>query len=94
MRGHVLISHTHWDHIQGLPFFAPLFEPGNEWHVYAPRGLDTSIDKTLAGQMQYTYFPVALLDFGANIRYHDLVEGHVRDRRRPRHDAATSTIPR
>ena len=48
---------------------------GNVWHVYGPRGLDTSIDKTLAGQMQYTYFPVQLLDFGATIEYHDLVEG-------------------
>ena len=37
--GHILISHTHWDHIQGLPFFAPLFAPGNEWHIYGPRGL-------------------------------------------------------
>jgi phosphoribosyl 1,2-cyclic phosphodiesterase len=75
VRGHLLIGHTHWDHIQGLPFFAPMFQPGNEWHVYGPRGLDMSIDKALAGQMQYTYFPVQLLDFGATIRYHDLVEG-------------------
>jgi phosphoribosyl 1,2-cyclic phosphodiesterase len=73
--GHLLIGHTHWDHIQGLPFFTPLFTEGNSWHVYGPRGLDTSIDKALAGQMQYTYFPVQLLDFGATIEYHDLVEG-------------------
>jgi phosphoribosyl 1,2-cyclic phosphodiesterase len=73
--GHLLIGHTHWDHIQGLPFFTPMFQPGNVWHVYGPRGLDTSIDKALAGQMQYTYFPVQLLDFGATIEYHDLVEG-------------------
>ncbi len=75
--GHLLIGHTHWDHIQGLPFFAPLFVPGNVWHVYGPRGLDTSIDKTLASQMQYTFFPVQLLDFGATIEYHDLVEGQL-----------------
>src|SRR6266699_2982206 len=31
LRGHILISHTHWDHIQGIPFFAPLFVPGNQW---------------------------------------------------------------
>ncbi len=75
LRGHILISHTHWDHIQGIPFFAPLFEPGNEWDIYAPRGLSQSLRDTLAGQMQYTYFPVTLEALGATIRYHDLVEG-------------------
>lgn len=73
--GHLLISHTHWDHIQGIPFFAPLFQPGNEWHIYGPRGLGASLRETLAGQMQYTYFPVTLEELGANIEYHDLVEG-------------------
>src|SRR5262245_50262924 len=38
-RGHILISHTHWDHIQGLPFFAPLFAPGADWRIYGPRSL-------------------------------------------------------
>ena len=75
VEGHILIGHTHWDHIQGLPFFAPLFQAGNVWHVYGPRGLDTSIDAALAGQMQYTYFPVQLLDFDATITYHNLIEG-------------------
>jgi phosphoribosyl 1,2-cyclic phosphodiesterase/DNA-binding response OmpR family regulator len=75
IRGHLLIGHTHWDHIQGIPFFAPLFAPGNEWDVYAPRGLGEALRETLSGQMQYTYFPVALEQLGATIRYHDLVEG-------------------
>jgi ribonuclease BN (tRNA processing enzyme) len=75
VRGHVLISHTHWDHIQGLPFFAPLFRPGNEWDIYAPRGLGPSLREALSGQMQYTYFPLELEQLGATIRYHDLVEG-------------------
>ncbi len=74
-RGHLLIGHTHWDHIQGFPFFAPLFVRGNEWDVYAPRGFGTSLRDTLAGQMQYTYFPVSLDALGATIRYHDLIEG-------------------
>jgi phosphoribosyl 1,2-cyclic phosphodiesterase/DNA-binding response OmpR family regulator len=73
--GHLLVSHTHWDHIQGLPFFAPLSDSGNEWHIYGPRGLDASIRETLVGQMQYTYFPVTMENLGAEIHYHDLVEG-------------------
>jgi CheY-like chemotaxis protein/phosphoribosyl 1,2-cyclic phosphodiesterase len=72
VRGH---PHTHWDHIQGFPFFAPLFGPGNEWDIYAPGGLGQQLEQTLAGQMEYTYFPVKLDQLGATIRYHDLVEG-------------------
>ena len=75
LMGHVLISHTHWDHIQGIPFFAPFFEPGNEWNLYAPKGLGPSLQDTLAGQMQYTYFPVRLDQMGAKIRYSELTEG-------------------
>ena len=75
LRGHILISHTHWDHIQGIPFFAPLFVPGTEWDIYGPKGLGQSLREVLAGQMDYTYFPVTLDQCGANIRYHDLVEG-------------------
>jgi len=74
-RGHMLITHTHWDHIQGFPFFAPLFLEGDQWDVYAPRGLRESLRETLAGQMQYRYFPVSLEQFTASVRYHDLVEG-------------------
>ena len=75
LRGHILISHTHWDHIQGIPFFEPLFAPGNEWDIYGPKGLGQSLREALAGQMQYAYFPVTLDQCGAKIRYHDLVEG-------------------
>jgi phosphoribosyl 1,2-cyclic phosphodiesterase/CheY-like chemotaxis protein len=78
LRGHILISHTHWDHIQGIPFFGPLSAPGAEWDIYAPRSLTGSVEQALAGQMQYTYFPVALEQRGATIRYHELVEGSLR----------------
>jgi phosphoribosyl 1,2-cyclic phosphodiesterase len=73
--GHLLVGHTHWDHIHGLPFFAPLFDTGNSWHLYGPRGLGQSLAHTLAGQMQYLYFPVDLEQLGASVTYHDLVEG-------------------
>jgi CheY-like chemotaxis protein/phosphoribosyl 1,2-cyclic phosphodiesterase len=75
LRGHLLITHTHWDHIQGFPFFAPLFIPGNIWDIYAPGGLGKRLEETLAGQMEYAYFPVTLEQLDATIRYHDLAEG-------------------
>jgi CheY-like chemotaxis protein/phosphoribosyl 1,2-cyclic phosphodiesterase len=75
VRGHLLITHTHWDHIQGFPFFAPLFSRGNEWDIYAPGGLGQQLEVTLAGQMEYTYFPITLAQCGAAIRFHDLHEG-------------------
>jgi phosphoribosyl 1,2-cyclic phosphodiesterase len=71
----ILLGHTHWDHIQGLPFFAPLFQPTWAWDLYGPRGLGASLAQTLSGQMQYQYFPVALDQLGADVTYHDLVEG-------------------
>jgi phosphoribosyl 1,2-cyclic phosphodiesterase len=76
-RGHMFISHTHWDHIQGLPFLAPLFVADFEWDIYGPRGLGPSIRETLAGQMQYTYFPITIEQFAAKVCYHDLVEGTI-----------------
>src|ERR1043166_3634627 len=57
LHGPLLISHTHWDHIQGIPFFLPLFVKGNEWDIYAPAGLGKQLEATLAGQMEYQYFP-------------------------------------
>lgn len=78
LKGHLLISHTHWDHIQGIPFFVPLFVKGNEWDIYAPAGLGNKLEATLAGQMEYEYFPVKLGELGATIRFHDLPEGSFR----------------
>lgn len=63
-KGHVVISHTHWDHIQGFPFFAPFFVPGNEWEVYAP-GAGGGLEGILRGQMEYAYFPVTIDQLGA-----------------------------
>jgi phosphoribosyl 1,2-cyclic phosphodiesterase len=75
VRGHLLITHTHWDHIQGFPFFAPVFAEGSEWDLYAPGGLGEGLEAVLSAQMQHPYFPVTLAQLAATIRYHNLVEG-------------------
>jgi CheY-like chemotaxis protein/phosphoribosyl 1,2-cyclic phosphodiesterase len=77
VHGHLLIGHTHWDHIQGFPFFAPLFVPGNVWEVYAPGGRGRQLEASLAGQMAYDYFPLTLEALSADVRLHDLKEGVV-----------------
>ena len=47
--GHLMITHTHWDHIQGFPFFAPLFVPGNTWDIYAPGALGRQLEHDVGG---------------------------------------------
>lgn len=75
LHGHLLIGHTHWDHIQGFPFFAPLFVSNSEWSVYAPGGGDRRLQAALAGQMSYEYSPINIDSLDARIQYIDLVEG-------------------
>jgi phosphoribosyl 1,2-cyclic phosphodiesterase len=71
---HILLSHTHWDHISGFPFFPPAFVRGNTLTVYAARNIDKRLEDVMAGQMEYTYFPVTLADLEADIRYRELLE--------------------
>jgi phosphoribosyl 1,2-cyclic phosphodiesterase/CheY-like chemotaxis protein len=75
LRLHLLITHTHWDHIQGFPFFAPAFLPDTELHLYAPKDFQQSLEEALAGQMQYSYFPVKLAELRSRIHYAELEEG-------------------
>ena len=69
IRAHLLLTHTHWDHIQGFPFFAPAFIPGNEITVYGAAGSEEDIQTALAGQMLHRYFPVSLEQLGATLRF-------------------------
>jgi phosphoribosyl 1,2-cyclic phosphodiesterase len=75
IRGALLIGHTHWDHIQGFPFFAPLFVPGNHWEVYGPGGFGRQLERGLMGQMVYEHFPVSLQDLLAQVHIHHVMEG-------------------
>src|SRR5213075_113424 len=60
INANILVGHTHWDHIQGFPFFSPAFAKGNSVTIYGPQGSRGSLHDVLAGQMEFTYFPVAL----------------------------------
>lgn len=73
--GSLLIGHTHWDHIQGFPFFGPLFVPRSRWAVYAPGGGDRKLQAALSGQMAYEYSPINLDALQSEVRYVDLTEG-------------------
>lgn len=72
-RGLILMSHTHWDHIQGFPFFPPLFMPQNEFHLYGPRKGMLCLDSILEGQMNPNFNPVhSLTNLGASIFFHEV----------------------
>ena len=57
----ILLSHTHWDHIQGLNFFAPLFVPGNAFTVWGPGGSSAVLESVLEGQMDPNFSPLQTL---------------------------------
>lgn len=71
----LLLSHTHWDHIQGFPFFAPLFVPESRITVCGPGQSDRALREVLAGQMEFTYFPVDLDQLLARVTFRSLEEG-------------------
>jgi phosphoribosyl 1,2-cyclic phosphodiesterase/CheY-like chemotaxis protein len=70
----LLISHTHWDHIQGFPFFAPAYDARNHVQILGYDGAATSLASTLAGQMESPYFPIALEQMPANVEIRELKE--------------------
>ena len=77
LTAHLLISHTHWDHIHGLPFFTPLFIPGNQIDIHVP--LDPAHPQEprhiLTRQLEYSYFPVQEAELGATLHYHQHQHG-------------------
>ena len=75
---HILVTHTHWDHIQGFPFFLPAYVAGTRLSVYGARGLDRTLEGSLSGQMQHTYFPVQLDELRADIKFEEVAEERFR----------------
>lgn len=70
----LLITHTHWDHIQGFPFFLPAYDARNRVHILGYEGAREGLASTLAGQMESPYFPIALKQMPGNIVIEELKE--------------------
>lgn len=72
IRAHLFITHTHWDHIQGFPFFSPAFCKGNRFFVYGSPGSEHRLEDILSSQMRSEYFPVPLGAMVAQLQFVEL----------------------
>jgi CheY-like chemotaxis protein len=70
----IFVSHTHWDHINTVPFFAPLYMRGNQIEIFGPYQGDLTIARAISAQMESVYFPVTIREFGAHLVFRDLRE--------------------
>ncbi|MCK5685578.1 hypothetical protein KAJ27_15710 [bacterium] len=71
---HIMISHIHWDHIQGIPFFGPLYSKENKIKFYGALKVDARLKEALSGQMDSLYFPIKLDELTANMEFMELIE--------------------
>lgn len=69
--GSVLLTHLHWDHVQGLPFFIPLHKDGSAVDIYGPRQDDAPLGEVFSGLMRPPYFPITPSQLQADLRFHD-----------------------
>ncbi len=75
VEAHLFLTHTHWDHIMGFPFFVPAYIPGTHIRVYGPVTYEEdTLEKVVGGQMTYRYFPIREAELAANIQYFSLKE--------------------
>ena len=75
IKAHLFISHPHWDHIQGFPFFKPAFVSGNDLTFIGGETDKVSLQKMIADQMNKIYFPVQLNELKADIKFRRVGEG-------------------
>ena len=74
----VLLSHAHWDHIQGFPFFPPVFVPGNQFHIYGHAHSSDLLEGILEGQMNPHFSPIyTIKNLGATIGFTAVTPGEV-----------------
>lgn len=73
---HLFLSHTHWDHITGFPFFDPIYDPDTHIVIWSPVGFEKSTKELFTEMLAYAYFPVRLEDIRAKLSFNDLRDGH------------------
>jgi phosphoribosyl 1,2-cyclic phosphodiesterase len=73
-RGAVLLTHLHWDHVQGLPFFTPLHREGATVDIYGPRQAEGPLGEVFAEMMRPPFFPILPTQLAADVRFHDTGE--------------------
>ena len=71
----IFLTHYHWDHIQGLPFFAPAYKPGFDLRVFGPNQDGKTVGEILGGQARPPYFPVTLQEFPCSFAFTEVEEG-------------------
>ncbi|MDD9877805.1 MAG: MBL fold metallo-hydrolase, partial [Magnetovibrio sp.] len=74
IRARIFISHPHWDHINAIPFFAPLYVQGNEFEILGANQGDNTMRELISAQMDGVYFPITLSEFAARVYFRDLEE--------------------
>ncbi len=75
IKADMFLSHTHWDHIMGYPFFTPIYIPGTKLRVHGPVSFeDDPLEDVVGGQMKYRYFPINLGELASEVEYVRLKE--------------------
>jgi phosphoribosyl 1,2-cyclic phosphodiesterase len=78
LKADIFLSHTHWDHIMGFPFFDPIYIPSTVLHIYGPVTYEEeTLEKIIGDQLSYRYFPVRHSELRSTLKYHQIGEAKI-----------------
>ena len=69
LQANIFVGHTHWDHIQGFPFFTPFYNPKNKFNIFSVHGAHGSLGRIFTQSMSLDYFPIPLTSLGARLGF-------------------------